>query len=123
MVFPNYWEVPGLMKKYMNWINAYNNGPNHPLIFAAQLHSTLLQIHPFSDGNGRLSRIIFQIALNHYGFPPLIIPKESRRCYFECLREVDKNNYKPYLEFIFEEARKSLLSIYDFPTKSLTTLY
>lgn len=63
-----------------------------PLVAAAALVLDLLCIHPFRDGNGRLSRLITLLALYHYGYEVgryvslerLI--EESRTDYYEVLQ-------------------------------------
>ena len=54
-------KVPGEMKRFFNWINTPNN--ENPLIKAAIAHLWFVIIHPFDDGNGRLTRIITEMML------------------------------------------------------------
>ncbi|MGM0867487.1 MAG: Fic family protein [Bacillota bacterium] len=46
-----------------------------------------LSIHPFSDGNGRVSRICMNFILMKHGYPPAIIQKEERIDYLNCSRQ------------------------------------
>jgi len=57
----------------------------HPLRFAAEAHYRLVKIHPFQDGNGRLSRLLMNIILMRAGYPPTLIKLEDRQEYFESL--------------------------------------
>jgi Fic family protein len=47
-------EVPGLMSELVDWLN--DDDQTHPTVRAAMAHLHLVSIHPWSDGNGRMSR-------------------------------------------------------------------
>lgn len=47
-------EVPGLMSELVDWLN--DDDQAHPTVRAAMAHLHLVSIHPWSDGNGRMSR-------------------------------------------------------------------
>jgi len=51
---PDAADVPGLMHELIDWLNADDGG--HPLVRAAMAHLDLVSIHPWADGNGRMSR-------------------------------------------------------------------
>jgi Fic family protein len=52
----------------------------HPLSVATYFHQKFLnEIHPFSDGNGRIGRIFLNIILLKSGYPPLFIKEVDRR--------------------------------------------
>jgi len=61
-------------------------------MLAAIIHHVLIQIHPFEDGNGRLTRIIASIPLIMCGLPPICIMSENKPSYYEALRLVDKTH-------------------------------
>ncbi|TCK01131.1 Fic family protein [Nocardia alba] len=47
-------QVPDLMSELVDWLNTPTT--THPLISAAMAHLHLVSIHPWADGNGRMSR-------------------------------------------------------------------
>lgn len=47
-------EVPRLMAELVDWLDADDG--THPLVRAAMAHLHLVSIHPWADGNGRMSR-------------------------------------------------------------------
>jgi Fic family protein len=49
------------MRQFINWFNQKEN--NHPIVKSAIAHFYFITIHPFTDGNGRLSRIISDMVL------------------------------------------------------------
>jgi Fic family protein len=51
---PSVDEVPGLMAELVDWLNVDDG--THPVVRAAMAHLHLVSIHPWSDGNGRMSR-------------------------------------------------------------------
>ncbi len=68
---------------------------------AARVHSDLVKIHPFVDGNGRTSRLLMNLELMKAGFPPAIIKVEQRLDYYQSLdaAHVDGND-EPFIELI-----------------------
>ncbi len=50
-----------------------------------RLHITFVRIHPFFDGNGRLSRLVSNFPVLKAGLPPIIIPREQRKAYIDAL--------------------------------------
>lgn len=66
-------DVPRLMDEYIKFINHRRFEDVHPVIHALLAHFFLVTIHPFGDGNGRVSRlveagILFQHGYNVHGF-------------------------------------------------------
>ena len=58
-------------------------------------------IHPYVDGNGRISRFIMNSILVSYGQPWIIIKKEERTIYMQALEQASNhNNIIPFMEFI-----------------------
>lgn len=59
----------------------------NPIELAAWTHAEFVRIHPFTDGNGRTSRLLMNYQLMYYGFLPVSIAKENRLAYYEALDE------------------------------------
>lgn len=58
-------EIPGLMAELIAWLNAGDDA--HPLIRAAMAHLHLVSIHPWADGNGRMSRSLQTLMIAREG--------------------------------------------------------
>ncbi len=58
-------------------------------IEAAWLHHRFVQIHPFTDGNGRMARCLATIVLLKEHWLPLVVTREEKMAYFAALREAD----------------------------------
>jgi Fic family protein len=77
-------EIEPLMREFLAWY-AKNKTKLHPVELAALLHLKFVTIHPFADGNGRISRLLMNFVLNKNKFPMLNIPYEKRRSYYNAL--------------------------------------
>jgi Fic family protein len=62
---PDVPEVPGLMSELVNWLNAADS--THALVRAAMAHLHLVSIHPWADGNGRMSRSLQTLLIAREG--------------------------------------------------------
>ena len=73
----------------------------HPIVFAAKLHQEFVYIHPFVDGNGRVARLLLNLALLQDGYPIVVIPPICRSEYIAAL-EKGHENENVFIEFIME---------------------
>lgn len=71
-------EITILMERFIEWLNSEKAMSMHPIKYAALAHYKLVHIHPFTDGNGRTSRLLMNTILMRSGYPPVIIPKQQR---------------------------------------------
>ncbi|MBI2669102.1 Fic family protein [Candidatus Woesearchaeota archaeon] len=93
------------MRELIDW---YNKSINvHPLQLAALFHGRFEKIHPFEDGNGRVGRLLINIILLSYGYPPLIIRKTQRVRYFHALDAFDQRHPDNLYLFLIEKHRKT----------------
>jgi hypothetical protein len=58
----------------------------------AELHAEFERVHPFNDGNGRTGRLILNLMLVRYGYPPAVINKGDRSRYLDGLRRADEGD-------------------------------
>ncbi len=79
-------EIPKKLNEFFNWINKYNSKKNIAE-FAAMVHYKFVSIHPFADGNGRISRLIMNYILFKYDCPFMQIKNSDRRQYFRSLEK------------------------------------
>lgn len=85
-VFPYHLEVPACMARYFQWrAQAHAEKKLHPLILACHAMVYFLQIHPFIDGNGRVSRMIMQDYLMRQGYLPSYMIDLDRQEYLEMI--------------------------------------
>lgn len=104
---PSHIELPIKMNELITWLNA-NKTKYHIIELAALLHHKIVNIHPFWDGNGRVSRLVMNILILNAGYPLTVILKNDRKRYYRVLSLADKGQYKPICEFVAQAAIRSL---------------
>jgi len=77
-------ELDFLLHEFFNWYRS-NKRTMHPVRLAALAHLKLVTIHPFGDGNGRVSRLLMNYILQNHGYPMLIIDYAQRKSYYTAL--------------------------------------
>lgn len=60
------------------------------LVAAAYFHAKFENIHPFSDGNGRVGRLLMNYILLIHNHPPITIHEEDRKNYYNALEKFDE---------------------------------
>ena len=75
-------ELDILLHEFFEWYNK-NKDKLHPVELAALVHLKFVTIHPFGDGNGRVSRIMINFVLKKNKYPFLDIPYEKRNSYYK----------------------------------------
>ena len=85
-------DVPSLMKGLVDGL-AENWDSVHPVRLAAFAHRKLVDIHPFTDGNGRTARLLMNLILVNRGYQIISIPPVLRFEYITALKAAqrDKN--------------------------------
>lgn len=95
-------ELEFLLKEFFDWY-AQNKNNINPVELAALVHLKFVTIHPFSDGNGRISRLMMNFVLNKHGFPMLDIPYTNRNSYYNALERAQiKKNELIFLQWFFK---------------------
>ncbi|CAB5382143.1 unnamed protein product [Rhizophagus irregularis] len=89
-VYPYDVEVPALMEEFMKFHDESKNIAIHPIMISCRLHASLAHIHPFYDGNGRVSRSIMAQYLICNGYLPAIFHQVKREDYINSLREIQR---------------------------------
>ncbi len=105
-------DTPRLMAELVNWTSqSLEQGELHPLVVIALFIVVFLEIHPFQDGNGRLSRILSTLLLLRadYSYVPYSslesVIEQSKGAYYLALRQTqvtirsDAPDWQPWLLF------------------------
>ena len=86
------------------WID---NRTFSPKEIAIRFHHRLVQIHPFPNGNGRISRLMADLLMKQFGLPVLdwgsgnlTEISELRKKYISALQDADNGDYSSLLNFI-----------------------
>lgn len=96
-------EIGKLLANATYWVE---NDVFPPDEIAVRLHHGLVSIHPFSNGNGRHTRLAADTLIESLGAPTFSWgaelagdPVELRRCYIEALQAADAGEIVPLLQF------------------------
>jgi Fic family protein len=103
---PDYSKVPKRMDGLLESMRTSNM---EPLTRAAVFHHGFVAIHPFSDGNGRMARLLNNLLLIQKGYPPIVLRNDDRPKYYRYLRLADSGNPVPFTNFIGRALEESLL--------------
>lgn len=98
-VFPAPSELKELMAAFADEILRLR-AEKHPIEFASLLHTRLVTIHPFVDGNGRAARLLMNLALLQEGYPVTIIPPVLRSEYLTAVRESNIGNVTSFVNLL-----------------------
>lgn len=117
--------TPKEMQELVEWTReTLEKGKTHPLLVIGNFLVEFLLIHPFQDGNGRISRILTNLLLLHGGY--LYMPyvsheklvEDNKTDYYMALRKsqktlkTDKENVAPWLDFfltmILEQSKRAV---------------
>ena len=77
-------DTPTLMRDWIRNFNGLyraNMRQDEVLEAYVRAHTSFVRIHPFFDGNGRLARLLANLPVLFAGYPPIVIPAESRAEY------------------------------------------
>ena len=91
-LFPSHECIPLAMKMIVKEYNERISKPDHdPHVLAAWIHFEVVSLHPFEDGNGRTSRLLWCYSLMKDGlpFPPVLTSghKKSQKHLVKCLEK------------------------------------
>lgn len=105
---PDYNEVPKLMGKHIRNLNKKAEG-KHPIEHASGLHAEFESIHPFTDGSGRIGRLLLSILTMKSGYCPVIIPPVRRAEYITAMQKANKGDLNSMralvLDVVYEEMK------------------
>ncbi|KYR02893.1 hypothetical protein DLAC_00370 [Tieghemostelium lacteum] len=122
-IFPEPTLVSEMMDSLVKQYNLFDRNHFSPYAVAAWLSHAFVSIHPFSDGNGRLSRLLGNYVMFSYGFPYPTPISNVKRAYMKALRLADRDYSNgrdtSHLAFIFLENSNMVFSNY-LANKNLT---
>jgi Fic family protein len=85
----NYLKIPDLFPAVISKATKKNTDI---IKLSAEVHAEFEKIHPFSDGNGRVGRLLMTAMLLKKNFPPAIIRQENKRLYYTFLFKAQTTN-------------------------------
>lgn len=117
-------ETPFRMERLVTWANdVYREKKTHPLLITAVFVVEFLAIHPFQDGNGRLSRVLTTFMLLKYGYAYVpfssleAVIENSKEGYYIALRKTqgtihsENPDWQPWVLFFLKALRQQKLRL------------
>jgi Fic family protein len=114
-------DTPRLMTEAVGWVReGMENRQLHPLLVTAIFIVVFLEIHPFQDGNGRLSRILTTLLLLRAGYAYVpyssleSVTEHSKEGYYLAVRQTqgtirtDAPNWQPWVVFFLRALQQQM---------------
>lgn len=102
-------ETPIQMGELIQWYRTEEEKKElHPVTLAALFHYKFVRIHPFDDGNGRISRLLVNYVLLKNNLPPAIIKSADKNNYLHALHQADAGFLDEFVHYVAEQAKWSL---------------
>lgn len=113
--YMNYLKVPTKLEEYCKHINerreALLKNPNaiKAYLLSFEAHNILVTIHPWVDGNGRMSRLIMNHIQFEFGLIPTKVMQDDKAEYIEALNQSrEDESMRPFQLFMLKEHIKNL---------------
>jgi Fic family protein len=104
---PNYTKVYDRMEKFIYDLEHFRGTTVQKAAFA---HASILKVHPFLDGNGRLARLLLNYVLMFDGYMPVSIPLTEKDVYRDALDKFKvEKDLSPFATYIYNQ----LLNAYE----------
>ncbi|MCR5290401.1 MAG: Fic family protein [Treponema sp.] len=107
-------KVPDRLQNFCNWINRERKNIDKKDIkkiyeLSFEAHYRIVSIHPWADGNGRMSRLIMNMIQYEAGVIPSIVKKENRAEYIQSLSLSQENeDSSTFVEFMLNHHTENL---------------
>lgn len=91
-------DTPIHIHELLKWYRVNKN--LDPVEISSVFHHRFTRIHPFTDGNGRVARLLGNFILMMGGYPPVIIKTQEKDAYYAALRLGDAGNPTAFAEYV-----------------------
>lgn len=95
-------DVPSEMHRLVAELRSEAFTEAHPVLQAAYAHYAFVAIHPFADGNGRVSRAVASVYLYRNPGIPLVVFADQKDAYLDALEDADDGNPTRFVRFVQE---------------------
>lgn len=91
---PDFTQVNGFIDNMFEYLNSDKFNSLPVLLQAAEAHVRFVSIHPFTDGNGRVARLLANFYLWRRGVPGLLLSWQNRDRYYDALDQCNTREVK-----------------------------
>lgn len=100
------WDVVEAMRQLAQW---FDSGTGDAALDATVVHAWLTHVHPFDDGNGRMARLLANLALVQSHYPPLLLRSTAdREPYLDALAASDDGDILPLYDLFVGSLRRAV---------------
>ena len=110
---PRMEKVPSMMSSWDEEYGKRDMLGEDTFVLGAWMHFEFESIHPFSDGNGRVGRLLLNLHLLKHGWPPVHVLPPDRDRYLRCLVQGHAGELSELEGFIRAAMGRSLLDLLD----------
>jgi Fic family protein len=95
-------KVAEEIAELVQWYNEHE-ATEDPIVLASLLHYRFVRIHPFDDGNGRVSRLLMNYVLLRKGYPVVVVKSAEKKEYLAALNKADTGDIPAFTAHIAEQ--------------------
>ncbi len=100
-------KVRSELTKLIDWYSQIKK-TEHPIVRATIFHNKFEHIHPFTNGNGRVGRLIFNWMLMQEGYGVILFKNRNKIAYMNALDNGDNGRYRNILNLSIKTYRNTI---------------
>jgi len=105
--FPSSEKVPQLVRNLIYWYKKHKKN-YHQFELAVIVSMRFVTIHPFIDGNGRVSRLLMNFLLSKKSYPWINIYNKNRQKYLDAVQKANNEDYDLVFPFLIKTLNENL---------------
>ncbi|CRX37662.1 Fic family protein [Estrella lausannensis] len=109
-------KVLSMMNAYENWLMKElamcSEGKKSIILTSAQAYQRLVALHPFENGNGRVSRLVMNQVLEKMGIPPSVLGNDVLDAVFTLQPKKPRHEGEAFVRKVFQGVKQSAELIY-----------
>ncbi len=79
-------RIPTMLEKVLDTVDGADFKKSHPIVQAARVQHGFMQVYPFTDGSGKVARLLGNLYLIRGGFLPCVIHSIDRQRYYDSFK-------------------------------------
>ena len=107
-------EIRANVSNLIAWWKKQKKTKRHPLFVSADFHNKFEFIHPFTDGNGRVGRLLFIWMLLQIQSGVLLFKNKNRQTYFQALNQADEDRSQKWYWHCLKVYKRTMKEVVDF---------